>query len=105
MSMEINMLRKIVTSSLILGLFAGNICFAVSSSGYTKASKPELTLTIPDISIIEKAIENDFKGLTKKEKKKIKGFLVDYINSVKQKKAISVNPTESKGADEGIEEY
>ena len=99
------MLRKIVTSSLIIGLFVWNISFAASSSGYTKASKPELTLTIPDISIIEKAIENDLKGLTKKEKKKIKEFLVDYINSVKQEKAKPVNPRETKGADEGIEEY
>jgi len=80
------MLRKIVITSLILGLFTGNLCSAAASSGYTKASKPELSLTTQDIAVIEKAIKNDFRRLSKADKNKLKDFLEDYKDAVKHEK-------------------
>ena len=77
------MLKKLMIFSLVLGLFSGLIA---KESDYETATTPELVLTKADISVIEKAVEKELKKLSKKEKKLIQTFLLDYAISAKREK-------------------
>ena len=99
------MLKRTIITTILLGLFVSTLTATSTNNNYTKASKPYLVLTAIDIGLIEKAIKNNFKNLSSKDKKGLKKFLADYIESVKHEKNKSINPRERKGSDEGILEY
>ena len=77
------MLKKIIIFSLVLGLFSG---IMAKESNYEIAKTPELVLSLNDLSVIEKAMEKGLSKLSKKEKKLIQKFLLDYAISAKHEK-------------------
>ena len=77
------MLKKLMIFSLALGLFSG---LMAKESDYEAATTPELVLTKADISVIEKAVEKGLTKLSKKEKKLVQKFLLDYSVSAKREK-------------------
>ena len=77
------MLKKLMIFSLALGLFSG---LMAKESDYEAATTPDLVLTKADISVIEKAVEKGLSKLSKKEKKLIQNFLLDYAVSAKREK-------------------
>ena len=77
------MIKKIMIFSLVLGLFSGLIA---KEAEYEVAKKPELILTKADLSVIKKAIDKGLTKLSKKEKKLVQKFLLDYSVSAKREK-------------------
>ena len=83
-------IRKLMVITLALGVFGSGL-MAKGTSTYEPAKKPELTLKKSDLSIITKAINKKFKGLTTLERKKLVEFLEDYTKSAKHE-IIPVDP-------------
>ena len=77
------MLKKLIIFSLVLGLFSG---IMAKESDYEVAKTPELVLSLNDLSVIEKAVEKGLTKLSKKEKKLVQKFLLDYAISAKHQK-------------------
>jgi len=78
------MLKRLMILSLILGLFSTGLLAA--EKDYQAAKKPALTLKASDLSVIEKATQKNFKGLTTKEKGLLLKYLKDYAGSAKHQK-------------------
>ena len=89
-------IKKTITTCLVLS-FLISLTFTATASDatYTKAVKPALVLTAVDVTLIEEAIDNNFKKLSKSEIKKLTMFLKDYLTAVqheKKKKGIKPSP-------------
>jgi hypothetical protein len=78
------MLKRLTILSLMLGLFSTGILAAEKE--YVDAKKPELTLLQSDLTVIEKAVKKNFKGLSTKEKELLLKYLKDYKKSAKKQK-------------------
>ena len=91
--------RKLMVITLVLGVFASGLM--AKETSYEPAKKPELTLKKADLSLIAKAINKNFKGLSKKDKKKLSEFLQDYTNSAKHQ-IIPANPPSTKSIKEKV---
>tara|TARA_B100000029_G_scaffold431637_1_gene443343 strand:+ start:345 stop:671 length:327 start_codon:yes stop_codon:yes gene_type:complete len=74
--------RLILGLMIVLGVFTTSLMAAE----FEAPKIPSETLTESDLKLIDDAISSDFKGLSKADKKKLKGFLKDYQNSVKRPK-------------------
>ena len=85
--------KKLMVITLVLGVFASGLM--AKESSYEPAKKPELTLKKADLDLVAKAINNKFKGLSKKDKAKLSEFLSDYAGSAKHQ-IIPVNPPSTK---------
>tara|TARA_B110000438_G_scaffold222281_1_gene215683 strand:- start:70 stop:381 length:312 start_codon:yes stop_codon:yes gene_type:complete len=70
--------------SLILGLFSTGL--SAAEKNFEAAKKPSLTLNKSDLSVIEKATQKNFKGLSTKEKELLLKYLKDYAKSAKHQK-------------------
>ena len=105
------MFKKMIITTLLLGLFTGNLHAkqsqdtAVSGVEWKKASKPKLLLKAEDIALLEKLKDTGFstrkissmcKKLSYNDKKLLKDFIQDYIDSVKHEKIKPVVPSKNK---------
>ena len=70
-------------------------------------SLPKEVLSQKDLNLIDGAIASDFKGLSKADKKKLKGFLIDYKTSAKRQKNAMSKSGSKKGTKKrkGITKY
>ena len=76
------MFKKMMIVSVLLGLFSTGLM--AKEATHTKAKIPELVLTKADVVVLEKALSKGLAKLSRKEKKLIEKFLLDYSNSVKK---------------------
>ena len=74
--------RIILTVTLLITVFTSSLVAAE----FEAPTKPTMILTAEDLNIIDGAINSDFKGLSKADKKKLKSFLSDYAASAKREK-------------------
>ena len=85
--------KKLMVITLVLGVFASGLM--AKETSYEPAKKPELALKKADLDLVAKAIQNKFKGLSKKDKLKLSEFLSDYAGSAKHE-IIPVKPAPTK---------
>ena len=78
------MLKRLMILSLMLGLFSTGL--SAAEKDFEPAKKPGLTLKKSDLSVIEKATNKNFKGLSTKEKTLLLKYLKDYAASAKHQK-------------------
>jgi len=78
------MFKRIMVVSALLGLFCTGLM--AKESDYVEASTPELVLSKSDLSVLDKALTKGLTKLSKKEKKLIQKFLLDYSGAVKKEK-------------------
>ena len=96
--------KRIILATMILGVFTTSLLAAQ----FEAATLPKEVLSKEDLNLIDGAIASDFKGLSKADKKKLKGFLNDYKTSAKrQKNAASKSGSKGKGTKKkkGITKY
>ena len=88
----------IITLVLVFALSSFSLAAKANKKAtkYTKASKSKLKLNKDDIAIIDKAISENFKGLTKAEKARLIDFLNDFKDTTSQDKSIESNKETGK---------
>tara|TARA_B100000579_G_C22504855_1_gene698687 strand:- start:181 stop:495 length:315 start_codon:yes stop_codon:yes gene_type:complete len=87
------MKKQMILATLILSIFTTSVLAAE----FEAPTLPKEVLSQQDLNLIDGAIASDFKGLSKADKKKLKGFLIDYKTSVKRQK----NATSKSGSKKG----
>ena len=93
--------KRLILATIILSVFTTSLVAAE----FEAASLPSEVLSKEDLNLIDGAIASDFKGLSKAEKKKLKGFLSDYKTSAKRERsATSATKTKRPGT-RGIKKY
>ena len=93
--------KRLILATIILSVFTTSLVAAE----FEAASLPSEILSKEDLNLIDGAIASDFKGLSKAEKKKLKGFLSDYKTSAKRERsATSATKTKRPGT-RGIKKY
>ena len=85
--------KRLILATIILSVFTTSLVAAE----FEAATLPSEVLSQEDINLIDGAIAGDFKGLSKADKKKLKGFLIDYKTSAKRQK----NATSKYGSKKG----
>ena len=74
--------RIILTVTLLLTVFTSSLVAAE----YEAPTKPAMILTAEDLNIIDGAINSDFKGLSKADKKNLKAFYLIMLHQLKERK-------------------
>ena len=87
------MKKQMILATLILSIFTTSVLAAE----FEAPTLPKEVLSQQDLNLIDGAIASDFKGLSKADKKKLKGFLIDYKTSAKRQK----NATSKSGSKKG----
>ena len=87
------MKKQMILATLILSIFTTSVLAAE----FEAPTLPKEILSQKDLNLIDGAIASDFKGLSKADKKKLKGFLIDYKTSAKRQK----NAMSKSGAKKG----
>ena len=94
--------KRLILATIILSVFTTSLVAAQ----FEAASLPSEVLSKKDLSLIDGAINSDFKGLSKADKKKLKSFLSDYAASVQQEtNAASTRGKSHSGKRKGIKKY
>ena len=94
--------KRLILATIILSIFTTSLVAAQ----FEAASLPSEVLSKEDLSLIDGAIASDFKGLSKADKKKLKGFLNDYkISAKREKSAASTKKSGRLGSKKGIKKY
>ena len=94
-----------MNKKLILAIILSVFTTSLVAAEFEAASLPSEVLSKEDLNLIDGAIASDFKGLSKAEKKKLKGFLSDYKTSAKRERnATSTTKTKRPGT-RGIKKY
>jgi len=95
------MKKRLILATIILGVFTTSLVAAQ----FEAASLPSEVLSKDDLSLIDGAIASDFKGLSKSDKKKLKGFLNDYKTSAKRERNATASSTKGRKGSKGIKKY
>ena len=93
--------KRLILATIILSVFTTSLVAAQ----FEAASLPSEVLSKEDLSLIDGAIASDFKGLSKSDKKKIKGFLNDYKASAKREKNATSTRKSGRLGTKGIKKY
>ena len=93
--------KRLILATIILSVFTTSLVAAE----FEAASLPSEVLSKEDLNLIDGAIASDFKGLSKAEKKKLKGFLSDYKTSAKREKSATSSTKAKKPNKRGIKKY
>ena len=93
--------KRLILATVILSIFTTSLVAAQ----FEAATLPSEVLSKEDLSLIDGAIASDFKGLSKSDKKKIKGFLTDYKTSAKREKNATSSNKSRRTGNKGIKKY
>ena len=93
--------KRLILATIILSVFTTSLVAAQ----FEAASLPSEVLSKEDLSLIDGAIASDFKGLSKSDKKKLKGFLNDYKASAKREKSATSTRKSGRLGTKGIKKY
>ena len=93
--------KRLILATIILSVFTTSLVAAQ----FEAASLPSEVLSKEDLSLIDGAISSDFKGLSKSDKKKLKGFLNDYKASAKREKSATSTRKSGRLGTKGIKKY
>ena len=93
--------KKLILATIVLSVFTTSLVAAE----FEAASLPSEVLSKEDLNLIDGAIASDFKGLSKAEKKKLKGFLSDYKTSAKREKSAASSTKTKRPGTRGIKKY
>ena len=93
--------KRLILATIILSVFTTSLVAAE----FEAASLPSEVLSKEDLNLIDGAIASDFKGLSKAEKKKLKGFLSDYKTSAKRERSATSETKTKRHGTRGIKKY
>ena len=93
--------KRLILATIILSVFTTSLVAAE----FEAATLPSEVLSQEDINLIDGAIAGDFKGLSKADKKKLKGFLNDYKTSAKREKTATASTKSRRTGTKGIKKY
>ena len=93
--------KRLILATIILSVFTTSLVAAE----FEAASLPSEILSKEDLNLIDGAIASDFKGLSKAEKKKLKGFLSDYKTSAKRERSATSTTKTKRPGTIGIKKY
>ena len=95
------MKKQMILATLILSIFTTSVLAAE----FEAPTLPKEVLSQQDLNLIDGAIASDFKGLSKADKKKLKGFLNDYKTSAKREKTATASTKSRRTGTKGIKKY